>query len=158
MQAQAHPDRHQGADKAKAEAASSRINDAYKTLLSPLARARYLLSLQGVEMAEGESIVGAPSEIGSMGGGGAMDADLLMEVMEVRESVEAAGSQEEIGELKVENDARRKACEARLDELFRAGDIDGARRETIRLGYWVNVGTALDAWEKPGDGRVSEHA
>ncbi|KAL8964759.1 MAG: hypothetical protein Q9183_004233 [Haloplaca sp. 2 TL-2023] len=158
LQAQAHPDRHQGADKAKAEAASSRINDAYKTLLNPLARARYLLSLQGVEMAEDESIAGAPSEIGSMsGGGGEMDADLLMEVMEVREGIESAGSQEEIGELKINNDARKKACENRLDELFRAGDIDGARRETIRLGYWVNVGTALDTWEKVGDGRVSEH-
>ncbi|KAL8723975.1 MAG: hypothetical protein Q9181_007044 [Wetmoreana brouardii] len=158
LQVRTHPDRHQGADKAKAEAASARINDAYKTLLNPLARARYLLSLRGVEMGEDESIAGTPSGLDSGGGGdGAMDSALLMEVMEVREGIEAAESREEIDEMKAENDGRKTASEVRLDELFRAGDIDGARRETVRLGYWVNVGTALENWEKAGDGRVSEH-
>ena len=152
LQAKAHPDRHQGIDKAKAEAASARINDAYKTLLNPLARARYLLSLQGVEMSDDESIAGSPSN-----SGGGMDAGLLMEVMEVREEIEAAGSKEEIESMKAENNERKKASEDRLDQLFRAGDIEGARRETVRLGYWVNVGTALEDWEKVGDGRVSEH-
>ncbi|KAL8734018.1 MAG: hypothetical protein Q9166_001779 [cf. Caloplaca sp. 2 TL-2023] len=152
LQAKAHPDRHQGLDKAKAEAASARINDAYRTLLNPLARARYLLSLRGVEMSEDESIAGSPSD-----SGGGVDAGLLMDVMEVREGIEAAGSKEEIEEMKAENDERKKATEDRLDELFKAGDVEGARRETVRLGYWVNVGTALEGWEKVGDGRVSEH-
>ncbi|KAI4233275.1 MAG: hypothetical protein L6R40_007113 [Gallowayella cf. fulva] len=152
LQAIAHPDRHQGVDKAKAETASAVINDAYRTLLNPLARARYLLSLHGVEMAEDESIAGSPSD--STGG---MDAGLLMEVMEVREDIEAAQSRQEIEEMKAHNDARKEASEDRLDHLFRAGDIEGARRETVRLGYWVNVGTALENWEKAGDGRVSEH-
>lgn len=152
LQAKAHPDRHQGIDKAKAEAASARINDAYRTLLNPLARARYLLSLRGVEMSEDESIAGSASDSGE-----GMDADLLMEVMEVREEIEAAGSKEEVEGMKAENNERKKASEDRLDELFQAGDIDAARRETVRLGYWVNVGTALADWEKVGDGRVSEH-
>ncbi|KAL8671045.1 MAG: hypothetical protein Q9168_004438 [Polycauliona sp. 1 TL-2023] len=153
LQAKAHPDRHQGSDKAKAEAASARINDAYRTLLNPLARARYLLSLRGVDMGEDESIAGSPSD----SGGGGLDAGLLMEVMEVREEIEAAESKEEIEEIKTVNDERKKASEKRLDELFRAGDIELARKETVILGYWVNVGTALDNWEKAGDGRVSEH-
>ncbi|KAL9606442.1 MAG: hypothetical protein Q9179_000408 [Wetmoreana sp. 5 TL-2023] len=158
LQARTHPDRHQGADKAKAEAASARINDAYKTLLNPLARARYLLSLRGVEMGEDESVAGAPSGLDSRGGeGSALDSGLLMEVMEVREGIEAAESRDEIEEMKAENDRRKTASEARLDELFRAGNIDGAMKETVRLGYWVNVGTALENWEKAGDGRVSEH-
>ncbi|KAL8748825.1 MAG: hypothetical protein Q9184_007067 [Pyrenodesmia sp. 2 TL-2023] len=158
LQAKAHPDRHQGADKAKAEAASARINDAYKTLLNPLARARYLLSLRGVEMSEDESIAGSPLEMGNENGeSGALDAGLLMEVMEVREGIEEAGSREEIEEMKAENEVRKNACEDTLDELFKAGDIEAARKETVKLGYWVNVGTALDGWEKVGDGRVSEH-
>ncbi|KAI4102603.1 MAG: hypothetical protein L6R37_004316 [Teloschistes peruensis] len=152
LQARAHPDRHQGADKAKAEAASARINDAYKTILNPLARARYLLSLRGVEMGEDESIAGSPSAPG-----GDMDAGLLMEVMEVREDIEAAQSRAEIEQMKAANEERKRASEDSLDHLFRSGDIEGARRETVRLGYWVNVGTALDNWEKVGDGRVSEH-
>ncbi|KAL8780359.1 MAG: hypothetical protein Q9213_006503 [Squamulea squamosa] len=152
LQAKAHPDRHQGDEKAKAEAASARINDAYKTLLNPLARARYLLSLRGVEMSEDESIAGSPSD-----SGGGMDAGLLMEVMEVREEIEAAGSKQEIEAMKADNNRRKQASENKLDELFKAGDIEGARRETVTLGYWVNVGTALENWEKIGDGRVSEH-
>ncbi|KAL8920355.1 MAG: hypothetical protein Q9208_006326 [Pyrenodesmia sp. 3 TL-2023] len=158
LQAKAHPDRHQGADKAKAEAASARINDAYKTLLSPLARARYLLSLRGVEMSEDESIAGSPLGMENENEpGGALDAGLLMEVMEVREGIEEAGSKAEIEEMKAENDKRKKASEDRLDELFKAGDIEAAKKETVKLGYWVNVGTALENWEKIGDGRVSEH-
>ncbi|KAL8807083.1 MAG: hypothetical protein Q9182_000916 [Xanthomendoza sp. 2 TL-2023] len=152
LQAKAHPDRHQGIDKAKAEAASARINDAYRTLLNPLARARYLLSLRGVEMGEDESIAGSPSDTGE-----GMDAGLLMEVMEVREEIEAAQGKEEIEGMKAENEERKKASEDRLDELFGAGDVEGAKREAVRLGYWVNVGTALADWEKVGDGRVSEH-
>ncbi|KAL8772301.1 MAG: hypothetical protein Q9209_002513 [Squamulea sp. 1 TL-2023] len=152
LQAKAHPDRHQGVEKAKAEAASARINDAYKTLLNPLARARYLLSLRGVEMTEDESIAGSPSDSGR-----GMDAGLLMEVMEVREEIESAESKEEIEAMKADNDKRKQASEDKLDELFKAGDIEGARRETVKLGYWVNVGTAIENWEKIGDGRVSEH-
>lgn len=152
LQAKAHPDRHQGIDKAKAEAASARINDAYRTLLNPLARARYLLSLSGVEMSEDESIAGSASDSGEE-----MDAELLMEVMEVREEIEAAGSRSEVEDMKAANNERKKASEKILDELFHAGDIEAARKETVKLGYWVNVGTALDNWEKAGDGRVSEH-
>ena len=128
------------------------INDAYRTLLNPLARARYLLSLSGVEMSEDESIAGSVSDSGT-----GMDAELLMEVMEVREEIEAAGSRSEVEDMKAANNERKKASEERLDELFRAGDIETARTETVKLGYWVNVGTALDNWEKAGDGRVSEH-
>ncbi|KAI4178009.1 MAG: hypothetical protein LQ343_000093 [Gyalolechia ehrenbergii] len=158
LQAQAHPDRHQGADKAKAEAASARINDAYKTLLNPLARARYLLSLRGVELGEDESIAGSPSGLSDEGTGGQkVDSEFLMDVMDVREEVEEASSREEVEEMKAKNNERKKASEDRLDELFKAGDIDSARRETVKLGYWVNVGTALEGWEKVGDGRVSEH-
>ncbi|KAL8946575.1 MAG: hypothetical protein Q9222_007048 [Ikaeria aurantiellina] len=158
LQAQAHPDRHQGEDKAKAEVASARINDAYKTLLNPLARARYLLSLNGVEVGEDESIAGTVPTV-EIGGSteGNIDTALLVEVMDVREEIEAAQSQEEIDKLKAENNARKRACEEKLQRLFRHLDIEGARLETVRLGYWVNVGTALDEWEKPGNGRVSEH-
>lgn len=103
-------------------------------------------------MGEDESIAGSPSAVG-----GDMDTELLMEVMEVREDIEAAQSRAEIEEMKAANEERKRASEDKLDHLFRARDIEAARGETVRLGYWVNVGTALDGWEKVGDGRVSEH-
>lgn len=104
-------------------------------------------------MSEDESIAGSPSDMAE----GNLDASLLMDVMEVRESIEEAGSRDEIEEMKAENNKRKKASEDRLDELFKAGDIEAARLEAVKLGYWVNVGTALEGWEKAGDGRVSEH-
>lgn len=109
-------------------------------------------------MGEDESIAGSPSEMPTEGANrGDLDPGLLMEVMEVREGIEEAGSRDEIEAMKAENEHRKKACEDRLDKLFKAGDVEAARRETVKLGYWVNVGTALEGWEKPGDGRVSEH-
>src|SRR6266498_938137 len=50
LQAKTHPDKFPtGPPKAKAEALSARINEAYKTLTSPLLRAQYLLSLHGID-------------------------------------------------------------------------------------------------------------
>ncbi|KAL9609986.1 MAG: hypothetical protein Q9167_005288 [Letrouitia subvulpina] len=154
LQARSHPDRHPGAEeKLKAEAASARINDAYKTLLNPLLRARYLLSLRGVDVGGDESIASSTGEP-AVGG---IDGGFLMEVMEVREEVEGAESREEVEGMKVANEERIRRSEEILGEMFVKGDVEGARKETVRLGYWVNVRTALDGWEKVGDGRVSEH-
>lgn len=53
------------------------INEAYKTLQDPLKRAQYLLSLRGIDVAEDERLK-------------VEDPELLMEVLEVRENIEAA--------------------------------------------------------------------
>ena len=50
-----HPDRFAAkpaAEQAAALAASSQLNDAYRTLRSPIARTEYLLSLQGIQLEE----------------------------------------------------------------------------------------------------------
>lgn len=50
-----HPDRFAAKPQAEQEAAlaaSSRLNDAYRTLRDPIARTEYLLSLQGVQLEE----------------------------------------------------------------------------------------------------------
>lgn len=55
LQAQVHPDKYSDADDAtrlRAVQSSSIINQAYDTLKSPLKRAAYLLSLQGVDPEE----------------------------------------------------------------------------------------------------------
>ncbi|KAK8053016.1 hypothetical protein PG996_012317 [Apiospora saccharicola] len=47
LQAKAHPDMHPQSHKNRADAASARINEAFKTLTNPLLRAQYLLELAG---------------------------------------------------------------------------------------------------------------
>ena len=135
LQGKAHPDMHAGRDKAKAEGLSMRLNEAYRTLQSPLLRAQYLLSLRGVETAEDET---AKVE----------DPDLLMEVLEARETIEDAQSEEDLTPIKHVNDTRIKDSISILDKAFDADNIETAKTEAVRLRYWINIEESLKAWEK----------
>lgn len=135
MQARAHPDRHTGANKAKAEGTSALINEAYKTLQDPLRRAQYLLSLRGIDVAEDERLK-------------VEDPELLMEVLEVREAIEAAQKEEELEDMKSNNNANIERSEKILDEAFRNDDVQRAMDEAVKLRYWINIRESLDGWEK----------
>jgi molecular chaperone HscB len=135
LQARAHPDMHPQSDKKRAEALSSRINEAYKTLQNPLLRAQYLLSLRGIELAEDET---AKVE----------DPELLMEVLDAREAIEEAEKEEDLVEMKEVNEARIRDSEKVLEKAFAEDDVEGAKSEAVRLRYWVNIRESIDAWEK----------
>lgn len=135
LQAKAHPDLHPAAHKARAEATSARINEAYKTLLNPLHRAQYLLSLQGVDVANDETLK-------------VEDPELLMTVLEAREAIEEAEEEHDLDGLRAENDARIKESEGVLEGAFAGSDIELAKREAVKLRYWVNIRDSLDGWEK----------
>ena len=135
LQAKAHPDLHQGKDKARAEGASARINEAYKTLQNPLLRTQYLLSLRGIDVAEDET---AKVE----------DPELLMEVLEMREDIEAAEEEADLVPMKQANEAKIKTSVGILDEAFKADNIGKAKEEAVKLRYWINIRDSLDAWEK----------
>ncbi|KAF2088117.1 Co-chaperone Hsc20 [Saccharata proteae CBS 121410] len=143
LQASAHPDRHSGENKRKAEALSARINEAYKTLQNPLLRAQYLLSLRGIDVAEDEGLK-------------VEDPELLMEVLEMRERIEEAGSEEEVEAMKRENGVKVDESVKLLDEAFRTDDVERAKSEAVRLRYWVNIQDSLDQWE-PGKPVVLSH-
>lgn len=154
LQAAAHPDRHghhnsnssgSGASttKRRAEALSARINEAYRALQNPLLRAQHLLALRGMDVADDERAQVA-------------DAELLMEVLEARERIEEAGSEEELEGVKVENDRRIEESVGVLDEAFRVDDVGRAKEEAVRLRYWVNIKESLDQWE-PGKPVVLQH-
>ena len=134
---------HPPSDKARAQALSARINEAYRTLQSPLLRAQYLLSLRGLEVGSDET---AKVE----------DPELLMDVLEARERIEEAGSEAEIEGMKGENEARMAESVERLAEAFERDDVEGAKGEAVRLRYWVNIKESLDGWEK-GKPVVLEH-
>ncbi|KAI0432637.1 Co-chaperone Hsc20 [Xylaria sp. FL1042] len=150
LQAGAHPDLHPSHMKARAQATSARINEAYKTLSHPLLRAQYILSLvHGVDVAGDET-------------GKVEDPELLMLVLETRECIEEADEEGDLVGLREENEGRIEACLGRLGELFARAGEDGedalsqARDEVVRLRYWVNIRESIDNWEK-GKPVVLEH-
>ncbi|PYH46630.1 J-type chaperone JAC1 [Aspergillus saccharolyticus JOP 1030-1] len=143
-QSRIHPDKYpSGPQKQQAEALSARINEAYRTLLDPLLRAQYLLrEMHGIDVTAED---GATKH--------ALDAQTLMEVMEVQETIEEVGAEEgaeeTIQELKRENEQRVQGCVRTLEEAFDRGDIEKARTECIKLRFWYSVGEGLREWE-PG--------
>ncbi|TLD25977.1 Fe-S protein assembly co-chaperone HscB [Venturia nashicola] len=148
LQAQAHPDLHPAERKKQAEALSSRINEAYKTLQSPLLRAQYLLSLRGETAHEDDAAkLGDASE----------DQELLMEVLELREAIEEAQVQKDVDAIKEENEERVRGSVKVLEQAFKQDDIDTARKEAVKLRYWINVEETLHAWEQGKPAPLLQH-
>jgi len=79
-----------------------------------------------------------------------------MEVLELRERIEEASTEEEVERMRAENDARIAECVCALEEAFREDDLRAAKRLAVRLRYWVNVEDVLREWEK-GKPVVLEH-
>jgi molecular chaperone HscB len=80
LQREVHPDRFATASDAERRLSmqmATQVNEAYRTLKAPLPRARYLLELDGVDVAAETNT--------------AMPADFLVEQMEWREGLEEAG-------------------------------------------------------------------
>lgn len=79
IQSRVHPDRFAGAGDAERRASlqwTTRVNEAFQTLRNPVARAKHLLELQGVDVAFETNT--------------AMPPEFLMQQMELRESLEEA--------------------------------------------------------------------
>lgn len=79
LQAQVHPDKFSHLSEAERRVSmqwATRVNEAYQTLNNPAGRARYLLSLHGVDTEEETNT--------------AMPADFLMQQMEWREAIDEA--------------------------------------------------------------------
>ena len=79
LQSQVHPDKFAHLSEAERRLSmqwATRVNEAYQTMRSPLNRARYLLSLHGIDTQEESNT--------------AMPIDFLMQQMEWRESLDAA--------------------------------------------------------------------
>ncbi|KAF1736711.1 J-type co-chaperone JAC1, mitochondrial [Beauveria bassiana] len=146
LQARAHPDMHApGAAKSAAETRSALINEAYRTLANPLLRAQHLLALRGVDVAGDERLKmdAAADESDDEAGAG-----LLMVVLEAREGIEEARTEADLEGLRTENDGRIREGEERLEEAFREDDVEKAKREAVKMRYWVNIKESLDNWEQ----------
>ena len=139
-----HPDRWATADAATQTAAldsAALINDAYRTLRDPFARAEYLLRRErGVNLAENKATAKPPQE-------------LFAQVLELQESLmeyrEAQGEGDDaararlrpsLESAKAEFEAAYQGMSARLQTLFAAWDA-GTDRETTLDGFAQVVGT-----------------
>lgn len=76
------------------------------------------------------------------------DQELLMEVLEAREEIEEAQTEEDLLPLRTVNDVRIKESLRTLEKCFGEDDLETAKVEAVRLRYWVNIKESLDAWEK----------
>ncbi|KAF9509355.1 hypothetical protein BS47DRAFT_1365327 [Hydnum rufescens UP504] len=111
---------------------SAHINKAYETLLSPLKRAEYLLSLRGLEIGETAKLEG------NVDG----QQDFIIEVMEAREELEEARSEEEIAEVRRRNKDRINLEVQAIEKAFAREDYDSALKSSIRLRYWEGIESA----------------
>ena len=109
LQRQAHPDRFAAQGAAAQRIAmqwSVRINEAYRRLKDPMARAAYLCELRGAPIQAEDNT--------------AMPADFLMEQMEWRESLDDSADPSALDALQARLDRARaerlRAIEAALDE------------------------------------------
>jgi molecular chaperone HscB len=122
-----HPDRFAKAppaDRLRAMEASQSLNDAFRLLKNPTARAEHLLALRGVVLDDKEPV----------------PQDFLLEILELREALaEAKRASDAAGVARMEGDmrARAEASLARVGELFAAGgELDEIKRELVRLRYF----------------------
>jgi molecular chaperone HscB len=111
LQAQVHPDKFSHLPEAERRLSmqwATRVNEGYQTLNTPLNRARYLLSLRGVDTQEETNT--------------AMPVEFLMQQMEWREALEEAKQQKDMAAL--EELEQRMQHEVRILQQQLAADLD----------------------------------
>lgn len=137
IQSRVHPDRfaHAGAAERRASMQwTARVNEAYRTLKSPVARARHLLELRGMD-------VGFETNT-------AMPPEFLMQQMELREALEAAqGSRDasRLDEMRTQLLAQRRALEKALCETIDArADYSAAAGLVRKLMFLEKLDSEID--------------
>lgn len=107
------------------------MNHAFKTLQNPVLRAEYILQEQGIDLAESEQTL--------------EDPELLMEIMESREALDEATSQEQVNLIvsQTQGPLSLDLCTPRLDiPAYRRDERDHAGGgRTVRE---TSMGTVAD--------------
>lgn len=93
------------------------------------------MSLNGIDVAEDET---AKVE----------DNELLMQVLETREVIEEAQDESELEPIRKKNGKNLERSLRLLTIAFEKGDWDAAKKEAVKLRYWVNIKDSVDNWER----------
>ena len=130
-----HPDRFANAGDAERRASmqwTTRVNEAYRTLRSPVQRARYLLELNGVDVAFETST--------------AMPEDFLLQQLELREKLEEARDAATLGLIQKNFLDGKRAIESRIAESIDVKhDYEASRILVRKLMFLEKLGEEIDA-------------
>ena len=141
IQARIHPDRfaHAGdADRRASMQWTTRVNEAYRTLKSPVQRAKHLLELNGVDL-------GLETNT-------AMPRDFLDRQLELREALEAAQAEKDLGALR----RLRAALRSDRHELQKAvGEQLDSRRDYPAAAQLVRKLVFLDRFDAEIDAALA---
>ena len=111
---------------------ASSITDAYSELKQPHRRASHLLELIGKPLAEGDN-------------GALLGPSFLMEIMELREELEASPDEARLAELRARNRDQLNALNHELALAFASAQMDDARRLTAQLQYLQRIHEEIDS-------------
>ena len=143
-----HPDRFASkpvAEQEAALAASSELNDAYRTLKEPITRTQHLLSLEGIEMEEaGDNPQGTPREKKPVA-----PPELLEEAFELNMQLEEMRANKKFGE---DDPQLRKD----LDEAKANFESMLAKSQVDLEALWEQWDGALDGGDEAGKLRARD--
>lgn len=135
-----HPDKFANASEAERRLSvqvAARVNEGYRTLKDPLARARYLLELLGVELDDMDT---------------AFDGAFLMEQMELRERLAdvkgSADPHQQLVKITQDINTESKALTAKMADFLQAADADSlqqARDITRKLQFFRRLNEEVEA-------------
>jgi len=142
LQAQYHPDRFVNADEQERRLAvqsTGFINEAHEVLKSERLRARYLLTLKGVEFDD---------EIDTTS-----DGHFLMQQMEFREALDDAQNSSDVAETSLdavdkvgaEVGALHKELNQRFITNFEAEDFTAAKEAVLKMKFFERLGNEVKA-------------
>jgi len=126
LMAGVHPDRFATKSEEERELKHTEASDitrAYGVIRDPLDRAVHLLELAGIPFDETSS-------------GDLVGMEFLMQIMEIREDVEAASSDEDLQKLLDANKNRIVTTIGELQKSFEEPNFEEAVRQTACLRYW----------------------
>jgi molecular chaperone HscB len=144
LQKETHPDRFAKAlprERMEAVVRNTELNDAYRVLKNDIKRAEYLLKLEGVDIGEEkpQSSTAATKQL-------VVDPKLLMEVMELREALADARSDDDGPKIEaLTNDVKQRRQRAMqvVEDGFKGYDkgdkskLDAIARALVSLRYYA---------------------
>jgi molecular chaperone HscB len=134
IQSQIHPDRYAHAGDAERRASmqwTTRVNEAYRTLKSPVQRAKYLLEMHGVDV-QFETNTRMPT-------------DFLLRQLELREALEAARQPSALDALQAQVRREKGVLESGIARLLdEAKDYPAAVEEVRKLMFLDRLGEEID--------------
>jgi molecular chaperone HscB len=135
IQSRVHPDRFANAGDAERRASlqwTTRVNEAFQTLKSPVKRASHLLALHGIDVAFETNT--------------AMPADFLMQQMELREALDQAKDAKALDDLRELMSEQKALLERQVGEAIdQRKDYAGAAGLVRKLMFLEKLGSEIDA-------------